>query len=194
LFWCTRTREGILIDPAGEPDEIFDILLQQGIALCTILLTHAHPDNLMAVPWLTERTSCEVRIHRAELELWEGIPEQCREFGWPEPELPEPHEWLKDGEQVGFGRESIQVVHLPGHSPGHCGFLAESLDLLFIGDSCFSDGAGRTDLAQGDPEAQERTLNHLQSLPESLILVPGHGAHLRSSQIPRLRGRRSSQL
>jgi hydroxyacylglutathione hydrolase len=66
LFWCGKTREGVLVDPGGEPDEIFDLLLTHGISLRTIVLTHAHVDNLGAIPALREDTSCGVAVHRAD--------------------------------------------------------------------------------------------------------------------------------
>ena len=69
LFWCDRTREGILVDPGGEPDEIQSILVDNGVALRAIVLTHAHPDNLFAVPRLREETVCDVLLHRADQEL-----------------------------------------------------------------------------------------------------------------------------
>lgn len=194
LLWCGRTREGVLVDPAGEPEEILAIASERGVALRAVLLTHAHPDNLLAAPWLVERTECDLLLHRGDEELWEALPELCREFGWPAQDFGEIHEWLEEGAPVRFGRERLEVVHLPGHSPGSVGFVAESLSFALIGDTIFREGAARTDLPRGNEEQLSATLDRLQEWPETRILIPGHGPRLRPAEVPALRRRRSALL
>jgi len=194
LFWCDKTREGVLVDPGGEPEEIFDLLLTHGVALRTIVLTHAHIDNLGAVPLLREDTACGVAVHRADWPLWEAIEEQCRELGMPVPDLPEIDEDLSEGSRVEFGREHLDVIHLPGHSPGHCGFIADELSLCLVGDACFSTAAGRCDLWLGDEFAQERTLDRIQKLPSEWTLLPGHGAAFSARTVAKARLQRSTNF
>jgi len=194
LLWCGRTREGILVDPGGEPDEILGILDDQGVALRAIVLTHAHPDNLLAVPGLREETVCDVLLHQDDRELWEGMNILCEEFGFPVPDLGDVDEWLVEGVPVRFGREHVDVLHLPGHSAGHCGLIVPPLKILLCGDCCFASGAGRTDLARGDEDAQSHSLDRLQAVPADWTLVPGHGPFFRSSDIARIRHRTSTGL
>ena len=194
LFWCTRTREALLVDPAGEPEEILDLLLDRGLALRAIALTHAHPDNLLAAPVLAEQTTCDLWLHREDFPLWEGLPELCREFGWPVPEFGEPHEWLVPGAPLAVGREHLEVVHLPGHSPGSVGFVARELELALVGDTLFREGRARADLVLGDETALEASLDLLAQWPSSWRVVPGHGPAWSPSEVPRLRQRRSALL
>ncbi|MCB9496238.1 MAG: MBL fold metallo-hydrolase [Fibrobacteria bacterium] len=194
LLWCDRTREGILLDPGGEPDEILAILADQGVALRAIALTHAHPDNLLAVPSLREETVCDVLLHKGDRQLWEEMDVLCKEFGFPVPDLGDVDEWLEEGIPLRFGKESISVLHLPGHSPGHCGFLVPSLHLALIGDACFASGAGRTDLPLGDAHAQDATLDRLSALPPDWTLLPGHGPSMSSAAIAKARTRTSTGL
>ncbi len=194
IFWCSRTGEGVIVDPGGEPDEIFDLLLTHRISLQAILLTHAHIDNLGAVPALKDDTSCGVCLHRADWDLWEAIEEQCRELGLPIPELPEIDEPILPDQSIRFGREHLEVVHLPGHSPGHCGFLADALSLCLVGDACFATAAGRCDLWRGDETLQESTLDHLQNLPSDWTLVPGHGPSFAPCTVAKARRLRSTNI
>jgi len=194
LFWCTRTREGILVDPGGEPEEILDLALRQGVAIRTIVLTHAHVDNLAAVPLLREETSCGVALHRLDRPLWENIADECAELGMPVPDLPDIDEHFVDGDILEFGRERAEVLHLPGHSPGHCGFSFLPLELCMVGDACFSTAGGRTDLWGGDDARQEATLDRLEHLPADWTLVPGHGPCFPPSAIARARLQRSTNI
>jgi hydroxyacylglutathione hydrolase len=194
LLWCSKTMEGVLVDPGGEPEEILDLALRQGVAIQTILLTHAHVDNLAVVPLLREETSCGVALHRADWHLWEGMAEQCAELGMLVPTLPELDEDFKDGDTIHFGRERLQVLHLPGHSPGHCGFAMDTIGLCLIGDACFATAAGRADLWGGNESDQERTLDRLAALPADWELVPGHGPGLGPSGVGKARQRRSTNI
>jgi hydroxyacylglutathione hydrolase len=194
LFWCTRTREGILVDPGGEPEEILDLALRQGVAIRTIFLTHAHVDNVAAVPLLREETSCGVALHRADRPLWENIADECAELGMPVPDLPEIEEEFADGEILEFGRERAEVLHLPGHTPGHCGLAFPSVDLCMVGDACFSTAAGRTDLWGGNESDLEKTLDRLSRLPAHWKLVPGHGPSFLPSTVAMARKQRSTNI
>jgi len=194
LLWCSRSREGILVDPGGEPEEILDLALREGVAIQTILLTHAHVDNIAAVPLLRDETSCGVALHRADWTLWEAMDEQCAELGMPVPLLPELDEDFQDGDLIHFGHEQLQVLHLPGHTPGHCGFAMESIRLCLIGDACFSSAAGRTDLWGGNESDQEHSLDRLAALPADWELVPGHGPHFSPSDVAKARLRRSTNI
>lgn len=194
MFWCSRTGEGVIVDPGGEPDEIFDLLLEHRVSLQTILLTHAHIDNVGAVPLLREDTNCGVALHRADWPLWEAMEEQCRELGLPLPELPEIDEELSPDAPIVFGKERLEVIHLPGHSPGHCGFIADEISLCLVGDACFATAAGRCDLWRGDEHAQELTLDLIQKMPAAWTLLPGHGPAYCSISVGKSRHLRSTNF
>lgn len=183
LVWCTRTREGVLIDPAGEPEEILDMALEHGVAIRGIALTHAHFDHAAAVPLLKELTQADLYVHPLDLPLWEGMEGQCNHFGMPPFSLPEPDLMLEEGGTVEVGKEKLSVLHLPGHSPGSCGFLACDPGVLFCGDVAFAHGVGRTDLWGGSDEALRNSLLRLRALPDTIEIIPGHGGTFRASAI-----------
>lgn len=183
LLWCTRTREGVLVDPAGEPEEILDLALEHGVAVRGIALTHAHFDHAAAVPLLKELTQADLYVHPLDLPLWEGMEGQCNHFGLPPFVLPDPDLMLEEGGTIEVGKERLSVLHLPGHSPGSCGFLSCEANLLLCGDVAFARGVGRTDLWGGSDEALQASLVRLRGLPDCIEIVPGHGPTFRASMI-----------
>lgn len=194
LIWCDRTHEGILVDPGGEPEEILDLALERGVCIRNILLTHAHPDNLAALPQVREETASGVSLHRDDLPLWEAMSELCGELGMLVPELPEVDEYLFEGHLVAFGKEKVEILHLPGHSPGHCGILVTSAGFCMVGDACFSSSNGRTDLWGGDSAAQEATLDRLERLDPHLLLIGGHGPSFPVRDVSRARRMKSTNI
>ncbi len=86
---------------------------------------------------------------------------------------PAPDHPLAKGDTVSIGSHSFQVLHTPGHSPGHVGFLGH--DVLLGGDCLFAGSVGRTDLPFCDPVAFQRTLARLAALPPETRVLPGHG-------------------
>lgn len=194
LLWCERTREGILVDPGGEPEEILDLALRRGVCIRNILVTHAHPDNVAALALVREETSSGVSLHRADLPLWEAMAEMCTELGMPFTELPEVDEYLQDGGTITFGKQRVEILHLPGHSPGHCGIFVKSEGFCLIGDSCFATATGRTDLWGGDDTQQESTLNRIARMDQRLLLVPGHGPAFHVQDLTKARRMKSTNI
>ncbi len=71
-------------------------------------------------------------------------------FGFPLTEAFEPHQWLNEGDKVSFGSQTLDVIHTPGHTPGHVVLYSEEARLAFVGDVLFNGSVGRTDFPQGD--------------------------------------------
>jgi hydroxyacylglutathione hydrolase len=112
----------------------------------------------------------------------------------PVPELPEIDEEFSEGSRIEFGKEHLEVIHLPGHSPGHCGFIADEISLCLVGDACFASAAGRCDLWLGNEFEQERTLDRIQRLPASWTLLPGHGDAFVPAAVAKARFQRSTNF
>ncbi len=182
LLWCTKTHEGLLIDPGGEAEEIMNLAEERGVAIRGIALTHAHFDHTGAVPEIKEQTSADIYVHPLDVPLWEGMEGQCRQFDLEPFRLPDPDVMLEDGGTVEFGREKISVVHLPGHSPGSCGFFLEEENLLFAGDLAFAMGVGRTDLWGGSEASLVASLKRLRRFSDEVKVIPGHGPAFRPSE------------
>ena len=83
---------------------------------------------------------------------------------------------LADGERLVLGEHAFEVLHTPGHAPGHVAFYAPAAGVLFSGDALFRGSVGRTDLPLCDPLALERSLrDRLMALPDETRVLSGHG-------------------
>lgn len=183
LIRCRQSGEAIIIDPGGEGDRIRELLAERDARLRYILLTHAHFDHCQGMGELAQLTRQEgedepvIAVHPDDREVYAHLEDQCRMFGFP-PVSPAQiinHD-LADGEVIEFGSVHLEVLHVPGHSPGSCCFLLEQAGVIFSGDTLFYRGIGRGDLPGGDPELLIQGIrNRLYTLDEKLRVIPGHG-------------------
>jgi glyoxylase-like metal-dependent hydrolase (beta-lactamase superfamily II) len=87
-----------------------------------------------------------------------------------------PTRLLEDGDRLDLGGRTLQVLHTPGHTPGHCVFLTDA-DLVVSGDLVFAGAIGRSDFPNSSPRDMERSLRRFLELPDALEVLPGHGAN-----------------
>lgn len=170
--YLVETGEGpVLIDPGDEPEKLFRLFRETGLTPKAILLTHAHFDHVGAVAPLVEALDLPVYLHPLDLPLYEGADLAARAWGFAVPKPPLPVEPLEEGMTL-FG---FQVLHLPGHSPGHVTFYDPEGGQVFSGDLLFRGSIGRYDLPGADPKALFASLKRLLSLPPETRVYPGHG-------------------
>ncbi|GEO82971.1 MBL fold metallo-hydrolase [Pararhodospirillum oryzae] len=177
LLVCEATRRAALVDPGGEPDVLMAALTRAGVTLERVLLTHGHVDHIGAVPALRRRFPVPVEGPHREDAFWiEAVADQARHFGLEDSEPFEPDRWLVHGDTVQVGEETLQVLHCPGHTPGHVVFFHEPGRLALVGDVLFRGSVGRTDFPRGNhgdliASIRERLL----PLGDDVTFIPGHG-------------------
>jgi hydroxyacylglutathione hydrolase len=170
-----ETREGIIIDPGDEVDELLEIVRAERLAIKYILLTHAHVDHIIGVGDAKEAVRAPVGLHRDDLELYNRAVEQGQMFGF-RVDQPPPVDFFYEGAgPYRFGRHEVRVHHTPGHSPGGvCLQIDEKL--LIVGDTLFAGSIGRTDLPGGDlDELLDSIRTVLFPFGDDAIVWPGHG-------------------
>lgn len=177
LVWCSATRRAALIDAGGEPDRLLAEVERRGLTLERLLLTHGHLDHVGAAGLLSKRLGIPVEgPHEADAFLLDALPQQCALFGFPHTESFRPTRWLQDGETVMVGETALQVLHCPGHSPGHVVFYQAESRLAFVGDVLFKGSIGRTDFERGNHATLLRSIREkLWPLGDDVVFVPGHG-------------------
>ena len=179
---CDAAHRAAVIDPGGDLDRILAVVEKAGAAVEKILLTHGHLDHASAAGELAARTGAPIEgPHEAERFLIAELPEQCRAYGFPAYPAFEPDRWLRDGDSVGFGHETLEVLHCPGHTPGHIVFFHRKGGLAIVGDVIFAGSVGRTDFSHhGKPYGDFDTLAHsirhkLYPLGDAVEFIAGHG-------------------
>jgi len=180
VIGCEETREGVIIDPGDEADELLAAAARRQLAITSVLLTHAHLDHVTGVARVKHALGVPVWLHEADNVLYETVVEQGRMFGIAvEPQPPVDCFYQGEG-PLRFGRYLVRVLHTPGHCPGGvCLAVSRAGDqksLLFVGDTLFAGSIGRTDLPGGDPDTLLRSIRDvLFSFPDDTIVWSGHG-------------------
>ncbi|HZR93331.1 MAG TPA: MBL fold metallo-hydrolase [Gaiellaceae bacterium] len=165
--------EAAVVDPSGDAATIRLDLARMGAACTAILVTHSHWDHILGLADLAEGTGAPVYAPAAELEVLENPSAFYAGLGVALRGLT-PTVLLEGGETIEVAGMSFEVVHVPGHSPGHLAYHADGA--LVSGDVLFAGSVGRTDLPSGDWGtllASIRTL--LDRYPEETVVYPGHG-------------------
>lgn len=177
VFWCEKTRQAAVVDPGGDIDRIERVLAAENLTLALILVTHGHIDHAGAVAALAAKTGVPVEGPHEEDRFWiDGMAQQSRMFGFPDVAGFTPDRWLQDGDTVRFGEVELEVLHCPGHTPGHVVFFHRPSGLAQVGDVLFQGSIGRTDFPKGDhPTLIASIKNKLFPLGDAVQFIPGHG-------------------
>jgi hydroxyacylglutathione hydrolase len=177
LIWCETSGSAALIDPGGDVDVLLAAVAKAGVRLEKLLLTHAHLDHVGGTLELARKLGLPIIGPQAEDAFWlDMLPEQARMFGFPPAEAFRPDQWLSDGDVVELGALRLDVIHCPGHTPGHVVFFEPVSRHAFVGDVLFQGSIGRTDFPRGDHAALISAIrNKLFPLGDDVAFVPGHG-------------------
>tara|TARA_R110000868_G_scaffold144396_7_gene363513 strand:+ start:539 stop:1189 length:651 start_codon:yes stop_codon:yes gene_type:complete len=177
LLWNETTMRGAVSDPGGDLDRIMETVEELGITLEKVLLTHGHLDHASAAGELAERLGVPIEgPHRDDLFLISDLPRQGAKYGFPTYQSFEPTRWLENGDTVEVGGLTFQVLHCPGHTPGHIVFFNDEARLAIVGDVLFNGSIGRTDLPRGDYASLVNAIrDKLWPLGDDVTFVPGHG-------------------
>jgi len=177
LVWCPLTQQAALIDPGGDAQRIKQAITETGVKVTQILLTHGHLDHVGAAAELAAYLHVPVIGPQKEDEFWlQGLPQQSQMFGLEECQPLVPDQWLEEGDTVNVGETTFQVLHCPGHTPGHIVFFDSVSRLLVSGDVIFKGGVGRSDFPRGDHGALIDSIKRkLLPLGDDVTFIPGHG-------------------
>jgi len=167
------SKDGMIIDPGAEADQIMRVVEDLGLNIKLIVLTHGHMDHVGALKEVKEVTGAQIAIHADDApSLQDNTMRHV--FSRSSESLPPPDVLLKEGDTVDVGELHFRILHTPGHTPGGICLSAEGI--VFTGDTLFNFGIGRADFpgASYDQEL-ESIRTKLMPLPDNTIVCPGHG-------------------
>lgn len=176
LLWCTKTMRGVLVDPGGDLDRLKLAISRAGITVEKLLITHGHMDHCGMAGVLARDLGVPIEgPHQDDLFWIESLDDPSKRYGL-DGESFTPDRWLHDGDTVTFGEVEMQVIHCPGHTPGHVVFFHEPTRLAVVGDVLFQGSIGRTDFPKGNHgDLIASITERLWPLGNDVTFIPGHG-------------------
>lgn len=187
VLGCEETRRAICIDPGDDSQEIVRAIDKHGLELQAIAVTHAHLDHIGGVAGLKKlKPNADIMIHQADEFIYEALPEQAGWIGIPRSQWaafgmdfqapPKADGYWEDGQTYQVGTLEFQIIHCPGHTPGHVVLFEPAERKVFVGDVLFAGSVGRTDLPGGSTEQLiDSITNKLLPLGDDVEVYSGHG-------------------
>jgi len=173
LVLDAASQRAVLVDPGAEADALIEMVRASGATLEAIWLTHAHIDHIGAIADVKRLWDVPIYLHPADQPLYDRGAMQAAVYGIPFEQPPAPDRSLAEGDIVTVGSLDFDVLHVPGHAPGHVAFVREGH--MVGGDLLFAVSIGRTDLPLANPDHMMESLERVAGLPEETIVYPGHG-------------------
>ena len=177
IIKCESSGKAAIVDPGGDVERILEAVAKMGATVEKIILTHAHMDHCAAADVLRQQLSITIEGPEQADTFWlEKLPEWCQMSGFPHADAFVPDRWLQDGDTVTVGEQTLQVLHCPGHTPGHVVFVYQPQNVAWVGDVIFQGSIGRTDFPMGNHEDLVSSIREkLFPLGDDITFIPGHG-------------------
>ncbi|MGB9179915.1 MAG: MBL fold metallo-hydrolase [Pyrinomonadaceae bacterium] len=187
ILGCEKTGRAICVDPGDDAERIVKVLEKNNLELQAIAVTHAHLDHVGGVAALKRlRPGAKIILHREDEPLYLGLPEQPAWIGIPRAqwsalgfvyeEPPQVDEYWEDGQLYEVGELAFQILHCPGHTPGHVVLFNERERKVFVGDCLFAGSIGRTDLPGGSTmQLMDSLFKKIIPLGDDVEVYSGHG-------------------
>jgi glyoxylase-like metal-dependent hydrolase (beta-lactamase superfamily II) len=168
--------KGAFVDAGGDLDRLKAAAAQQGVTIEKLLVTHGHIDHCGGTGILAEELGVPIEgPHEADRFWIARLGDDGRSYNIPGRPF-EPDRWLVDGDQVTVGELVFDVIHCPGHTPGHVVFHHPESKLALVGDVLFQGSIGRTDFPMGNHADLIASITRkLWPLGGETAFVPGHG-------------------
>lgn len=181
LLW-DETNECIVIDPGcydkAEQNELTAYIEEKKLKLQYILNTHCHIDHVLGNYFLKNFYHVKIGIHKLEEPVLRAVKVYASSYGIYNYEETEPDFYINENENIKFGKSQMEVILIPGHSPGHVGFFIRNQKVCLSGDVLFFQSIGRTDLPGGNYETLLSSIkNKLLPLGDEVKIYPGHGPY-----------------
>ncbi|MBN9221118.1 MAG: MBL fold metallo-hydrolase [Mesorhizobium sp.] len=170
-------KHGVVVDPGGDIDKVLAVLKDNAITAGAIWITHGHIDHAGGAMELKEALGIDIiGPHMADKPLLDNLENQGKRYGIAGSRNCVPDRFLSEGETVSFGSHVFEVLHCPGHAPGHVVYYNRAAKFAHVGDVLFRGSVGRTDLPGGDHATLISSIkDKLLPLGDDIGFICGHG-------------------
>ncbi|WP_240007548.1 MBL fold metallo-hydrolase [Pseudaquidulcibacter saccharophilus] len=177
IIWDNYTKDAVIVDPGGDVENILKVLKDNSVNPKEIWITHGHLDHAGGAMELARTLGIKIIGPHIDDKFWlDQIVSSWARYGYNIGEDCTPDVWLNDGDKVSVGQFEFDVVHCPGHTPGHVAFINKELGLAFVGDLLFAGSIGRTDFPKGNhADLLKSITTKLWPYGNEIQFVPGHG-------------------
>ena len=183
ILWDDASKRALVVDPGGDVPRILAAIDQNGVTVERILLTHGHLDHAGGAAGLAAALRARPGAGPIPIEgpdrrdqfLLDGIAAQAASYGF-EADNVTPDRWLTEGESIALGTHRFDILHCPGHTPGHLVYVNHAAGFALVGDVLFQGSVGRTDFPYGDHAALINAIKtKLLPLGDEFSFLCGHG-------------------
>ncbi|WP_297069123.1 MBL fold metallo-hydrolase [uncultured Duncaniella sp.] len=181
VVWDPESLEAAIIDPGMIDDDerraLDSFIESRNLKVTQLINTHSHLDHIFGNTYIKEKYGLEIKANPADDFLARTLPEQAARFGLRMPLQPQQLDVeLHDGDTIFLGKERMEVLGVPGHSPGGIALYCPESNFVITGDTLFPGSMGRTDLPMGDYATLVDAIRRkLLTLPDSTVVLSGHG-------------------
>jgi hydroxyacylglutathione hydrolase len=180
--YLVSNEEGdcIIIDPGcydeAEREVLSGHVRTHNLRPALLLNTHCHLDHVFGDKFVAETWGLEPHFHALEQRLFELAPSSGLMWNLPFDSWAGPCRHIRAGEPLRLGKDTLDVLFTPGHSPGSVSLYDPVGGFVISGDVLFRGSIGRTDLPGGDQRTLERSIREvLYKLPDQTVVHSGHG-------------------
>ena len=188
------TNETVIIDPGDDADFIAETISSEKLTPTAIVLTHGHFDHVLGCLELKLNFNIPLYLHKNDEKLYTSANQSAAHWLKKKTlKVPPVDQFIKEGDKIKVGSETLTVIETPGHTPGSICLYYSPNDkramsndkYLFTGDTLFKDGVGRTDLSYSSPSDLSKSLLKLKSAMSheqcDISVYPDHGEFFISS-------------
>jgi hydroxyacylglutathione hydrolase len=182
IMHCTKSNEAAIVDPGGEINRIHACILEHNMQPKYILLTHGHLDHCGQTMQLAHRLGVPVYGPHKDDIFWLaqlGVQSEryFAQYGFEHTHNFIPDMWVDEGQKILLGEHTIDIIHTPGHTPGHVVFYIKHNKIAWVGDVLFKNGIGRSDFPMGNTKQLMHSIMHkLLPLGDDIRFICGHGS------------------
>lgn len=175
-----ETRACVIIDPGcsnkQEEDQLKKFIADNNLSVTQLINTHCHIDHVLGNAFVKRTFGVKLFIHKIEEPLLRAVKTYAPNYGFFGYQEAEPDGFISEDDVLQVGNETLKILFVPGHSPGHVAFYHEQSQSLIGGDVLFYNSIGRTDLPGGDYDTLINSIHQkIFTLPDEVTVYCGHG-------------------